>query len=239
MSKDNRYFLDWARDEDHVQRDRMSGLVNHEVATIIDHVVEPTPDQLSVSGMLNGVHVEALYTVEKKDRARTVELTRGDKKLIAGGKWTSNGQDVPWINKCGGAASQSSPGNPGTVKAVFEKYKLLGTFAPDCSKPAKPDENLYYVNRLIDPDHVQRDVMETDTKRKLRVTIDKAWEWQPNEIGISGTRDGKATAGLWRLDGGRMVQWESIVATKPEISGGKRVQTGTTMPWLSRCSALQ
>ena len=45
----------------------------------------------------------------------------------------------------------------GSVKVLFEKYNLLGTFAWDCARPASRENNLYYVNRLIDADHVQRD----------------------------------------------------------------------------------
>ena len=234
ISKNNLYFLNWVLDKGHVQRDQMSGLVEHDAATIIDHAVESAPDQISVSGMRNRVGVEIVYSLEK-DRSRTIELTLGDKKLIAGGKWTKNGQDVPWIYKCGGDQTFPSPGSPGSVKAIFEKYKLLGTFAADCSKPAKAVDNWYYVDRLINPDHVQRDVMASNTNRAQQVIIDQAWEWQPNEIGVRGKRDGKPVAALWHVDNDRMVQWETIVAGEPEISGGKWLKTKADMPWLTRC----
>ena len=45
-----------------------------------------------------------------------------------------------------------------SVKVVFENYKLLGIFAFDCSKPPTSD-NYYYVHRLVDAGHVQRDRM--------------------------------------------------------------------------------
>jgi len=35
-----------------------------------------------------------------------------------------------------------------SVQAMFEKHKLLGTFAWDCSKPANKD-NLYFVHRVL------------------------------------------------------------------------------------------
>src|ERR1700722_11431575 len=49
------------------------------------------------------------------------------------------------------AAAQTS-----AVKSVFENYKLFGIFGFDCSKPAS-GENYYYVHRMIDPDHAERD----------------------------------------------------------------------------------
>jgi hypothetical protein len=236
ISKDNLYFLNWASDEGHVQRDQMSALNKHDFSTIIDHAVELTADEISVSGKRNGVSIETVYRLEG-NRSRVFELTLGGKKLISGGKWTANGKEVPWIYKCGGTVASNSPtpNGAGAVKAIFEKHKLLGTFAADCTKPPKAVDNWYYVDRLVDPDHVQRDVMESKTSRTQRVIIDRAWEWQPNEVGVSGNRDGKPIAALWRLDGDRMVQWETIVAGVPEISGGKWLKTKADMPWLKRC----
>ena len=66
---------------------------------------------------------------------------------------------------CGQAQAQS-----GTVKATFEKHGLLGTFSRHCSRPAAPD-NLYFVNRLLDADHVQRDAMEGPTTRPWYLLI--------------------------------------------------------------------
>jgi hypothetical protein len=122
-----------------------------------------------------------------------------------------------------------------SVKRFFEKYNLLGIFAQDCTKPPNAVENSYYVNRLIDPDHVQRDLMESETTRTNVTTIDKAWELGPNEIGVMGMSDNKPTAAIWRLDRNRMVPWEVIHAGEQTISRGKWVKTGTDVPWINRC----
>src|ERR1700704_6219590 len=86
-----------------------------------------------------------------------------------------------------------------SVKAVFEKHKLLGAFAWDCSKPASKN-NLYYVNWLLDGDRVQRDQMSGPTTRDWVAFLDKAAEMKANEFALSGTRDGKPTDGIWRIE---------------------------------------
>ena len=75
----------------------------------------------------------------------------------------------------------------GSVKIVFENYNLLGTFASDCTKPPNGD-NLYYVNRLVDPNHAQRDRMSGASKRDYVYVIDQASGLGPNEVSVGGTR---------------------------------------------------
>jgi hypothetical protein len=70
-------------------------------------------------------------------------------------------------------ASVASAAQAASVKEIFEKYGLLGNFAWDCSKPPSPD-NWYYVNRLIDADHVQRHLMTGPTTRQWVAVFDKA-----------------------------------------------------------------
>jgi hypothetical protein len=144
----------------------------------------------------------------------------------AGSEDAPRGQNVP------GAQAQIE-----SVKAIFEKYNLLGVSAQDCTKPPKAVENWYYVNRLIDANHVQRDLMESPATRKSVTIIDNAAEATPNGILVIGTRDGKPAQRIWRLEKDRMVQWESALAGQQEISAGKWVRTGTDMPWLYRCGA--
>jgi hypothetical protein len=122
-----------------------------------------------------------------------------------------------------------------SVKAVFEKHNLLGIFAPDCSKPASA-QNYYYVHRLVDADHLQRDVMEGPTTRALVVMVDKAAEAKPNEITVSGTRDGKPFSSVYRIEPTGMRVLESTVDGKVEIAGGRLVN-GAEMPLTNRCTA--
>ena len=128
-----------------------------------------------------------------------------------------------------------SPAQAASIKDVFEKHGLLGTFAWDCSKPASGDNNWYFVNRVIDADHVQRDFMTGPTTRTFYSILDKAEERSANEIYVGGTRDGEPTDGIWRLEQNRMLQVEATQGGKKLISGGKWMATGKEMPWLNRC----
>jgi hypothetical protein len=132
-----------------------------------------------------------------------------------------------------------------TVKGVFEKYNLLGTWAWDCSKPAAP-QNLYYVNRAIDDGHVQRDSMSGPETRTWYATIDKATPTGPNEVTVSGFVTGRfaggeqeaaQTDGVWRVEKNRMVAWAASLKGKPLVANGKIVGTDRASPWLYKCDA--
>ena len=131
----------------------------------------------------------------------------------------------------------------GSVKAVFEKHGLLGTFARDCNKPAGRD-NLYYVNRLVDPDHVQRDLMEGPTTRSWFTLIDQAKETGRNQVWFSGrmtgtlggkSYDSELTEGTWRIEPKRLVQTEASLGGQKLIAGGRWVATGREMLPLNKC----
>jgi len=77
-----------------------------------------------------------------------------------------------------------------SVKEIFEKFGLLGNFAWDCNKPPSPD-NWLYTNRLIDADHVQRDLMTGSATRQWMAVFDKASELKPNELLVSGRITGR------------------------------------------------
>jgi hypothetical protein len=130
-----------------------------------------------------------------------------------------------------GSSAQSA-----SVKETFEKYKLLGTFSYDCSKPAD-QKNFYYVNRLLDADHVQRDEMNGPTTRSRVIFIDKAEELKPNEIRLNGSIVGGASSVtlVWRIEPNRMLQWESTHDGTPIIRNGMFVSTQSKMPFLDRC----
>jgi hypothetical protein len=135
-----------------------------------------------------------------------------------------------------GVQEQNVESQPsGVLKAIFEKYNLLGTFAWDCRKPPSHDSNWYFVNRLLDADHVQRDFMIGSTTRSWAAIIDQASESKANEIAWSSIRDGQRTVGVWHVYGNRMLQWSATVNGKEIISNGKLVATGKDVPWLYRC----
>jgi hypothetical protein len=130
-----------------------------------------------------------------------------------------------------------------SVKAVFEKHNLLGTFAWDCSKPASRD-NRYYVHRAINTDLVQRDQMSGVTTRDWVALIERAAEVKPNELALSATFtgrsigkdfDSKPSSGLWRLEPNRLLQWESTIDGQKVVQDGKLVSNGFQLPWATRC----
>jgi PAN domain len=85
-----------------------------------------------------------------------------------------------------------------SVQAVLERNGLIGVFAWDCNRPAAKD-NLYYVNRVIDAAHAQRDQMSGPADRDYAIILDKASAAGANDIAVSGTRDGRPVSGVWRL----------------------------------------
>jgi len=124
-----------------------------------------------------------------------------------------------------------------SVKTVFEKHNLLGIFAADCSKPAST-QNYYYVHRLIDAGHLQRDIMDGPTSRAFVVIIKKAAESKPDEIAVSGTSDGKPFFSVYRIEPSGMRVLESMVDGKVEIAGGRFVSEGET-PSTSQCGGAE
>jgi hypothetical protein len=131
-----------------------------------------------------------------------------------------------------------------SVEEIFKKYNLLGTFAQDCTKPptvqTPPNgpQNWWFVNRLIDANHVQRDFMEGPTTRTFVIMIDNAMELKPNEIRVTGIRDGTITVdNVWHIEQNRTRTWEGIGDTKGKVADGKYVQTGRDIPWLTRCGS--
>jgi TIR domain len=120
-----------------------------------------------------------------------------------------------------------------SVKTVFEKHNLLGTFAWDCSQPTSK-QNHYFVHRLLDADRVQRDMMDGPSTRGFVAVIDKAEGSKPNEITVSGTRDGKPFSSVYRIEPNRMLVLETTVDGKVQVAGG-RVPNGGEIPWANRC----
>ena len=140
-------------------------------------------------------------------------------------------------------AASSAQAQSGTVKAVFEKHKLLGTFAWDCSKPAA-NNNLYFVHRPLDGGQLQRDQMSGETTRDWTLIIEKATDARPNEITYSGLVTGrllgrnlenKPVNGVYRIEQNRLLQWEATVDGERTIGGGKILSNGSQVPWASRC----
>ena len=77
----------------------------------------------------------------------------------------------------------ASTAQAASIKEIFEKYNLIGTFSYDCNKPADKT-NLYYVNRPLDADNVQRDRMSAPTTRDRVAMLDKAEDYRSEPASI-------------------------------------------------------
>jgi hypothetical protein len=123
-----------------------------------------------------------------------------------------------------------------TAKEIFEKFGLIGAFSQNCEQPVRKN-NLYFVHRLVDENHVQRDLMSGPTTREWVIIIDRAEERGPNQVFFAGHRDGVRGEGLWRVEKNRILQLEGSLGGKKLLVGGKALATGVTMPWLTKCNS--
>jgi hypothetical protein len=121
-----------------------------------------------------------------------------------------------------------------SVKEIFEKYNLLGTFAWDCSKPAVPN-NLYFVSRPVDDNRLQLDQMNGPTNRQYVMLINQATESKPGELTLIGTRNGEPISIHWRIEPDRVVRLEFSVGDRKLHTGGRYTDNGNEVPSLRRC----
>lgn len=125
-----------------------------------------------------------------------------------------------------------------SIKDVFEKYNLLGTWAWDCSKPPHERNNWVFVNRAVDANNVQRDFMKNATERVWYAMLTQASAVGPTEVRVAGTRDGKPTESIWRVEKTRMVQWEATQDGKKIIANGRLLSSNSRdIRWLNKCDA--
>jgi hypothetical protein len=131
-----------------------------------------------------------------------------------------------------------------SVKQIFEKYGLLGSFGAGCaaSRPARKIGSS--TNRSIDPHHVQRDLMTGPGTRQWVAVFDKASELKPNEILVrrpdhtdasrDKTVENEPVDGVWRIEQDRMQQWRPRFQGKPLIVNGRL--HGRELPWSKKCA---
>lgn len=246
-SSQNLYHVQRAIDDSRVQGDQMSGTTKRDFAIVFDRVIGARPNELALSGTINGQRYNMVLRVEGA-RKRTMEMVREpNDKRIAGGRFVSNGQELPWHTNCDAAAQQTqapADGLPvaapaaqgGTVQALFERYNLVGHFAWDCSRPPNRESNWYFINRVVDANHAQRDFMTGPTTRGTSIVLDKVVELQPNQLSVGGVGDGQVVEGIWIVEPNRMRQWASTRGGNKQIVNGRWVATGIEMPWLNKCN---
>jgi hypothetical protein len=83
----------------------------------------------------------------------------------------------------------------------------------------------------------QWDRMSDPTTRASATVFDKAAELKPNEIAVSGSVDGNASDGIWRVEPNQMLQWEATIAGKKIIDAGRVLSTKLEMPKIHKCDA--
>jgi len=169
-------------------------------------------------------------------------LKRQEFKTLLGGTMPINALRL--LGTLAALASLAPAAQAASVKEIFEKYGLLGNFAWDCSGPPSPDKNWVHVNRLIDADHVQRELMTSPATREWVTVLDKAVELKPNEVMVSGlisgrlegrTVDNEPVIGVWRIERNRVQQWASTFQGRTLIANGRL--NGRELPWSSKCAS--
>ena len=122
----NPYFVTRVLDQTHVQNDKMIGPTTRDFAIIFDQAREITADEIAVSGARDdGQRRKCLAA--RGQAIHVVENSLNGEKVIAGGKWVSNGQNVPWLSKCdaGGNPQQAAPAARGATGDICGDKRRL------------------------------------------------------------------------------------------------------------------
>lgn len=128
----------------------------------------------------------------------------------------------------------AGPAAADTVQQVLEKYRLLGVFAADCSRP--PDQrNIYQVIREIDANSAQIDAMSGLVTVDATFFADKAEAVGPTALRIVGTVNDVPLEVTWQVERDR----QRFLDIK--LKGAVITRDGTDLvglqshAWLQRC----
>jgi len=122
-----------------------------------------------------------------------------------------------------------------SVKELFERYGLIGTWAFDCSQPAS-EQNPYIFYRLLDADHVARDTMNSPTNRINVSVADFLIESNPNEVVIGVKTERGRTNLTVRLERKRMRTFQSTRDSGEKvIVNGRFIERNAETLWYSKC----
>jgi hypothetical protein len=131
----------------------------------------------------------------------------------------------------------ASAAEAASVREVFERYGLLGTFAVDCRRPVSP-ENHYTIFRALDAGRVQIDLMVGPRQRQYAYVIDRAEARGSNIIAISMANEQQRLNLVYRVEGKRLRTMESARAAGPTIvAGGVFTANRMPTPWIIKCRA--
>jgi polyhydroxybutyrate depolymerase len=153
-----------------------------------------------------------------------------------GNAMTSSVATWPLLGAAIALAWTASAAQADSVRQVFEKYDLLGTFAVDCGKPPS-EENWYFVHEAISEDRIQRNMLTGPATRKFQFVYDQASELRQNEIAVHGARDGAPLDAIWHLERGRQIETETTLRGVKVIAAGKFLSNGREVPWTTKCAA--
>jgi tetratricopeptide (TPR) repeat protein len=149
-------------------------------------------------------------------------------------------ENVATASGSAAAAPVAAPSQPpvttrsATVKELFEKHGLIGTFAADCSMPVS-ERNEYIVYR-VNSTFVQRDRM-TGAASTDASLIDSATESNINELGLSRTTQRGRINDTIRVETGRWRLLESASESGEKVVSGGWITQGARKqsPWLRKC----
>src|ERR1700680_2867507 len=134
-----------------------------------------------------------------------------------------------------GAAALQARGDDAVI-TTFEKYKLLGTFAPNCNQPPSNGNPYFIVRPVVGAGRVVSDrMMGRGPRNIVSVVIDKATVPNPDTIVVSGTREGQPLEISWQIENNRQRAVEATIGGKKEISGGRWVSNGRDVGWINKC----
>jgi hypothetical protein len=126
-----------------------------------------------------------------------------------------------------------------SVKEIFERHGLLGTWSADCTKPLSK-QNRYAVYRALDADHVQREVKSDPTAEGALSVADRASESGLNDVNISwvdGTGGGRVNNTV-RVEGNRFRLWHSTSDTGEKfVVDGREVDDDEETVWIHKCGS--
>src|SRR5262249_26822707 len=109
------------------------------------------------------------------------------------------------------------------------------SFAIDCTRPAS-SKNLYHVQRAIDGNRVQAEQVSGLTAPDFTMVFDRIVAAKPNQLVVSGTINSRRYTVVLRLDKARKRTMEMTLEPNLRIiSGGRRLNTGETLPWHHKC----
>jgi polyhydroxybutyrate depolymerase len=142
---------------------------------------------------------------------------------------------VTFVLLVAAALLAASAAEAASVKEIFEKHNLLGTFAFNCAKPVGRD-NRYFVHRALPSGQVQREMMSGPATRDFLVIWERGSDLGADRIALGGARDGEPAESVYQVEPGRARVLESTIAGRKEIAGGRFTGGGDT-PWMYRCDA--